>query len=899
SFFGFDTSLDNLDKEEDLAVYTWGEDSYDGLGDVLDERGDDLNDETFGAVEPVGKDFDFSAQTLPDRLLPDATALTGKPQSHLSSSVQHAPPTRQSPIHSDNNGRIHAAPPAPESLESIWDPQVRGREYVQPGTPQAQQENWVKGHQSQHSAHKFSPFDETPSRPISQPRVRTLREIEAELRAAHNQLPGRSPVPEPQPVPRVTQQQVSTPVILPQSPYGIHPNSQQFIQREYPSPALDEAQVAISQVERMLQAQHLSDLQYRAPTPAEVLAQIGHLPGQLNQQTRVHHQPHPRHPLAEFQNGGPQGYQQPPFNGSPLDGYVAGMNNPGFLPAMMAQQFVDATQDVPHGSHLVLDPERRVALMSEATKKIMEAEIMEEKRRRRAAKISRMSKYNDLMTQSDKDFITRIQVSQLVSQDPYTEDFYAQVYSFFMRSRLGGAAANHKSIMKFANGSGVGVGVPGHRGAGRRENAMARMQAQVERIVKNAQARQKDPTQADTVNPHLQGALGKISGRAHKAAPRQVLQVDANGAAPSPSLASASAIKSQEEREKLSRAAGKLGREAMNVAESGVVTRKPPLTHRQIQVGIERLYDTVLAIEQHRRDNPQPDDVERRPIWESTHAELLEELWTRSMVMIPVETSDPHPFISLLSLHKGKRLIPRMMRLLPESKVNLLLVLFVACFHQLDVVRDAQVLDDIEGQGSALWKEVSSQTDAALMILPSVTAVLGNANLRLLAGLLNLMQGNGPAPVLQIVKSQPGIALLTAFMSRVDQLSHEDNASSPEDWALWHQAFDSFLTILQGSLTMLFPSRRLQATFLRSGYPIPNLDLADQIAWQFLAALAAIGSQPQQMALVAEVKDMILEIVQAVHNNWIPDPAEAELKLANVDILLKAIGLEHKMLLAA
>src|ERR1700760_70721 len=100
------------------------------------------------------------------------------------------------------------------------------------------------------------------------------------------------------------------------------------------------------------------------------------------------------------------------------------------------------------------------------------------------------------MTQSDKDFITRIQVSQLVTQDPYSEDFYAQVYSSFVRSRMGPAGVQQKSMLKFSNGAGVGVGVPGHRGAGRRENAMTRMQNQVERIIKNAQARQKDPGNA-------------------------------------------------------------------------------------------------------------------------------------------------------------------------------------------------------------------------------------------------------------------------------------------------------------------------------------------------------------------------------------------------------------------
>lgn len=65
SFFGFETSNLEQDKKkflegghqetEDLAVYTWGEESYDGLGDALLEGGDELNDETFGGTGAVGQ----------------------------------------------------------------------------------------------------------------------------------------------------------------------------------------------------------------------------------------------------------------------------------------------------------------------------------------------------------------------------------------------------------------------------------------------------------------------------------------------------------------------------------------------------------------------------------------------------------------------------------------------------------------------------------------------------------------------------------------------------------------------------------------------------------------------------------------------------------------------------
>lgn len=157
-----------------------------------------------------------------------------------------------------------------------------------------------------------------------------------------------------------------------------------------------------------------------------------------------------------------------------------------------------------------VSPAEQEALRIEAMRKIMEAERMEEKRRRRAAKIAHMvgfsfprhlvglifsfhftqARYNDLMTQSDKDFITRIQVSQLVTQDPYAEDFYAQVYLAIMRSRQG-LQSQDERVLKFGSGGGVGLGLA-QKGGHRRPSAMQRMEAQVERIVSNARLREKE-----------------------------------------------------------------------------------------------------------------------------------------------------------------------------------------------------------------------------------------------------------------------------------------------------------------------------------------------------------------------------------------------------------------------
>src|ERR1700749_4620127 len=94
------------------------------------------------------------------------------------------------------------------------------------------------------------------------------------------------------------------------------------------------------------------------------------------------------------------------------------------------------------------------------------------------------SRYNDLMTQSDKDFITRIQVSQLVTQDPYADDYYAQVFASNLRSRMG-MNPNDEHVVKFGKSGGVGMGLT-QKSGGRRANALQKMEAQVERIVQNA-----------------------------------------------------------------------------------------------------------------------------------------------------------------------------------------------------------------------------------------------------------------------------------------------------------------------------------------------------------------------------------------------------------------------------
>lgn len=78
------------------------------------------------------------------------------------------------------------------------------------------------------------------------------------------------------------------------------------------------------------------------------------------------------------------------------------------------------------------------------------------------------------MTQNDKDFINRIQLQQLASSDPYSDDFYYQVYTS-IRQRAG--LPTWSASMDTQN--------KGSRGR-KEENAMQRFHQQLQRVVNNA-----------------------------------------------------------------------------------------------------------------------------------------------------------------------------------------------------------------------------------------------------------------------------------------------------------------------------------------------------------------------------------------------------------------------------
>ncbi|KAH7885857.1 topoisomerase II-associated protein PAT1 [Phlebopus sp. FC_14] len=993
SFFGFETSNLEQDKKkflegglqesEDLAVYTWGEESYDGLGDALVEGGDELNDETFGGTGVVGKDFDFSSQALP--------AIGSRHDQHpvLQEPLRERTPIQERTQPSPKPAERGFSPlPAPtsNSLESIWDdkspfsllPRVNG-------SSRAADHNRV----SSSSSTSRSPFppshghgislpdhrsheqqQQAPTYPgINQSGPRTLQEIEDEMRLVAQQARQRQELElrqrerelrheqqqqqlqaqqerfrlqqlqlqqqeqqlrlhqhvhaqQPTPPPRMAQHVQHAQMPRTQSP-RFHQHQQQILmlQQEHErqqQERLKELQerLRMEEIERQLRAQQLSQIQHQPSLQARRQASFADL--QALQQRRTH---------------------SPAYGtGTGVDLPLINQHNAQYLPQSIQLQqrllsemaHVEFMRDMQGMSQV-----EQEALRAEAMRKIMETERMEEKRRRKAAKIAHMSRYNDLMTQSDKDFITRIQVSQLVTQDPYAEDFYAQVYGAILRSRMGLQPSQDASerVLKFGSSGGVGVGlgmgVGAGRGGGRRQSAMQKMEAQVERIVSNARLREKEKGMHSLHN--LQGALGKTSGRSYKAAPRQLLQVDASATASMQKLDDQNGDSNGAVRE-----AAKLGREALGDAagtEGVAVVRKEPLTHRQVLAALEALYDLVLNIEQLRREQPLEEDNEAIAAWSASYDDLVEQMWVGLKVMVPLETSDPHPFISLLNPIKGKKILPRLSRHIAPPRMLTLLTLLVACFSQLDVVKYAHLLDLPEdsithprresrspSQNNSHTdtpdkEEVERQTQAFLgSVLQSILPVVAKAELRLVTGILGLFLDR--SDVVMAAQTRPGIALLTLFMSRVEIIKQgmggiPDSTDLPtaEEAQQWQVMFDHLFQLLAPHFLLLFPSTRLALqlspantvsppSLVQTQHPASTqrTDILDQPVWQFLAALALHASPEQQSILVTGLREKVLENVASAQKGWVVDEEERATKLANVNLFLHALGLDSSQI---
>lgn len=555
------------------------EDTYDGLGDQLDDADDALNDATFGADETgpatqasVGKDYDFFGQTAKvsdaiteeqlrfNRHAPSAQVATA---SSLNTAKAAAKPVRTGYEKYRDPGSI----PDLQVNASLWGvaPKKAGGDAARPSEERRSTDTTVV----------------PPGR-----KVMSLEEVEAALLSQKKK----------QPPPQAHAVQAQPPVQRDQSPME---HVERNVQPEFRQPPPQGPR-------------NLPMASSRAP-PAEGQPQPASLQRPELGQFHTSDQAAPAQPRQILQNPNRHPVQMNPAQGQGV----------GQRPVSMPQTSVAAGGFMPpmpmftHPHQLVhLSEEARLAYLRE-----------EARRAKRNHKIHLLSKDNGLMTPQDKNFITRVQLQQLVTAtgNPnergtdavLVEDFYYQVHC-----QIRGPRQNpQQPLTHFAQTYLFQTGARQGGAAGRRllrggDSHVHRMEQQVQRAVEAAKLKPKNKQLV------IEGSLGKISF--------------SNAKTPKPLLN----IKRSDSSQDANRP--QLGGRVMSdrkapASSTSMSDRKTVL--RQI----EQVYMALMEMEDHERHKPaQPASasdasaLQQHMEWTRGMQELNQKLWTELRVMEPI-----------------------------------------------------------------------------------------------------------------------------------------------------------------------------------------------------------------------------------------------------------------------
>ncbi|KAG5987363.1 hypothetical protein E4U54_005027 [Claviceps lovelessii] len=807
------------DGEDDALDF---EDTYDGLGDQLEETGDAFNDDTFGGdstvAGTVGKEFDFFGQT--------AKVADAIEEEHLRFN-------RQQPA-SRNNSTYAQPSAAPVQPTSYYSHQPPAQKPARTGYEKYRDEPMPDLHVDQ-SIWGIGPTETAASQPrehAPQPssvpagrKVMSLEEVEASMRSQASK-----PVQQPQ-VP------FSDPAIFQQSPLTSYTGTNQPQQQQ---------QQQQQQLQQLQQQQELQQLQQQQQ---QGLSGHGHPVAVLHRPSSTHTQQTeqvlPTPPQQQSRQHVPAvqsiSILQHPARGAG-DSPVAGLSHSY---GHRSQPSIPGLAQLHAHPHIMqMSEDEKAAFLDQETK-----------RAKRNHKIWLLSKDNGLMTPQDKNFITRIQLQQLVSATGNTgeqgsdtsiaEDFYYQVYSHIragQRQNPSQPLSNFAQTYLFQTGGRHG----GMRRHGRpAENHIQRMEQQVQRAVEAAKNKPKNPQLV------IAGSLGKISF--------------SNAKTPKPLLN----IKRPENE----------GQRASNGKKSPP-RQETVLDRKRILKNVEKVYDTLMKIEDHIRLIPPPmmntPDMEldeQRREWAATLEAYNFKLWQELKVHEPIGATVPHPFIAFLSCAKGKRAIPRIFPHLTFEQRTTILTMIIYHLDQLDVVQGAAMTSGETDLNSRMRENIELFIST---VMPSLMQYFNETGLDIVDGVLHLIATKLDVDLL--ARTRIGVSMLTLILSRAVLLK-QTGAGNPQQWEKWDQTFEILFSKLEPSLSYIFPGS------VNAGI--------DVYVWQLLAAMGVSASHDQQTRLVLAVKDRVLDTVSM--SKTLP-PAMATERLGSVNLFMRAIGLDVELL---
>lgn len=780
------------------------QDGYDGLGDLLEEANDDFNDDTFGdvqtgAAEPVrsvGKDFDFFGQTakVSDAFSEEQARFIwqkapSKSTAALSEVPKHAArsPKTGYDIHR-NSGHI----PDLQVNPGLWGLQTPKSVPRQSNT------------QPSEASSSVGPAQKRLSSGAPPKKMMSVEEVEASMQYL-SKKPGVSSAP-----PQQAQ--------LPASSTTHH----QYLPHQNTRPqSVDQAWFP--------QIQHQSQYQGRLPQVSQA---------ELSGQAAIPSRP----PLATHLNNGPQILQR----GQPLPKQAAPkhveasqprqiLQNPRRQQAQLLSRPADPPMPqnqprfVPAGPGNVLNQglavsHRQNLSVSEAERAAILAE--DAKRAKRNHKIFLLSKDNGLMTPQDKNFVTRIQLQQLMTatgngeHDPdssLSEDFYYQVHS---QIRGGPRQNPQQPLSHFAQtyllqtgGRQTGMSRRHHRGG---DNHMQRMEQQVQRAVEAAKLKPKNKQLV------IEGSLGKITF--------------SNSKTPKPMLN----IKRSENVDSLKRPQNTDRQPSGKKVSAATLSTSD---RKAILRNTEKVYSTLMNMEDHERRLPPLSPGNADPAMSPQHVEwhfdmrnLNAKLWHDLKVLEPICTDSTilHPFIAFLSYSKGKKAIPRIFRHIDQEQRLTIITMIIIHLNVLDVIRLSEPQPSETKPLNMAREEVELFSQA---VMPSLFAYVNDAPMSIVIGLLGLILDHVNTSA--IVLTKVGLDILTMLISRAE-LVKQGESPKDEEWNTWLQLYNRFFNTIEPVLANIFPGS------INAGQ--------DEYVWRFLAA-SGIGASPdQQQRLVIAVK---------------------------------------------
>lgn len=592
SFFGFDATLPRdrahqksapgFAAHEDAFAGLSGsgnaddgpidfEETYDGYGGQLDDTLDNLNDDTFGEApatqQDVGKDFDFSGQT--------GGVAQAFEEERMRWAVQHgsSQPKQAKPRRTDYKTGYENVPQL-EADADLWG--IAPKKQEEPKLAASSR----KGLTLEEVEAMMLAQGKPPAGPGPQADDSQMPPFPNQFQQAQFQQPFRpSPPPAgyaqpPQILQRPPQGQQPPPEHVQRGPpeaqsYGAH-HPPQILQRQQRHPSQSDTQQAPTGPRQPQHRQPPTGPSHGGQ-PRQILQNPNRLSG--------HGQP-----LAPHQSGpqSRQGHARGPSYSGPI------ITNPNQI--------------------LHLSEDDRIAYLQE-----------EARRAKRNHKIHLLSKYNGLMTPQDKNFITRIQLQQLVTatgtvdaegpESLLNEDFYYQVYTQIRgapRQNPHQPANQFAQTYLFQTGGRYGQNRRNARGA---ENHMQRMEQQVQRAVEAARAKPKNSQLV------IEGSLGKISF--------------SNAKTPKPLLN----IKRPEGESRPNVSTKRSSRHHDAAAE-----------RRETWKNIESVYSILMEAEDHLRQEPRETGPEFDD-WALAYGASRERLWRAIKADVPINEKYDNPFL--------------------------------------------------------------------------------------------------------------------------------------------------------------------------------------------------------------------------------------------------------------